>query len=333
MKYMIPSDTKFKILEYLVRLRNEKELNAKYTDDPYIRFLIDRQYIIDSTEHGNHFSKSSKHDKKREISGRGISKLKSTPAFDEIADNELIPLLKYFIDFINKHQINYIENTCSIDDIKSLITISKLDATIPDVEALEAQTNSKYTFQEILAKYFKSSKHTHSSSSLGKAINSVLGGEDKIDYKIENQAISILYPKDSSRCIVLCENKNRICASRHQYIEYWYAGGSNTHQLKFIPTPKLPIFYLFDWDYDGISIYQHIKEKYFPALQSVLPQNYKSLALPQTEVKHHRSKWKGTQILTKLTDTEKEIATYLIDTDSIIEEQRINVMAIEKLIR
>lgn len=329
-KSIIPGNTGYRILEYIIRLYNEKELTAKYVTDPFIVFLLDRGYIKNASYEDR--MPKSLNVKKRLMSGRVIAKYKSTPLLKDLVINDLNPLYHELRTFITVWHFDDIKNHWSIDDLHSLIKLSNV------YSPLLADTNAnrtgppKLTFQEILAKYFSGSKHTSPGSNLAKAINTIVGGEKNIDLKTANQALSILYPKEPANCIILCENINRIGASRHNNIEFWYCGGRNTFQLQYIPNPKLPIYYLFDWDFDGLSIYLHIKEKYFPTLKPIIPKNYKTLAVPRDNVKYHHSKWRNDTILTKLVPLEQEIVIYLLKTDKIIEEQKINIEMIESYI-
>ena len=60
--------------------------------------------------------------------------------------------------------------------------------------------------------------------------------------------------------ILLCENKNLLTKKRFETTELWYAGGKNINKLKFVNIPDIPIYYLCDWDNDGIEIYYKIKQ-------------------------------------------------------------------------
>ena len=75
----------------------------------------------------------------------------------------------------------------------------------------------------------------------------------------DQQFLRVLYPKNKTQFIILCENIDRLRSPRHDFIEFWYAGGRNTIQLQFIPKPTRPIFYLFDWDFDGLIPLANIK--------------------------------------------------------------------------
>lgn len=287
---MIPTDTPYKVIKYLVKLSNEKVLPKNYVSDKFMIHLVDREIIVEPNGSQNKFT--------------------TTERFKEIHSREILPTFQKYDSFIKRHQIENVETHYSIGDLDNLILI---DNEKPD----------NLTLQEILAKYFKSSKHTQTNSNLANAIKTILKKDEFAEDSKEQQFISILYPTEETRFIVLCENKNRLRSARHNSIEFWYAGGHNTNQLQFIPKPKRAIFYLFDWDFDGVNIYIHIKQNYFPTLTAFIPTNYKSLMEKQNEVKHHHSKWENDTCLQFLNDREKTIAGVLIQTDCIIEEQKI----------
>lgn len=287
---MIPKDTPYKVIKYLVKLSNEKVLPKNYVSDKFIIHLADREFIVELNENKNKFT--------------------TTEKFNEIYFREILPAFQKYDSFIKQHQIENVETHYSIGDLYNLILIDN-------------EKPNNLTLQEILSKYFKSSKHTQTTSNLANAIKTILRIDQFAEDSKDQQFISILYPKDETRFIILCENKNKLWRPRHNFIEFWYAGGRNTNQLQFIPKPKSPIFYLFDWDFSGLNIYIHIKQNYFSSLTAFIPTNYKSLMEKRDEVKHHHSKWESNSCLQYLNDREKAIATTLIQTDCIIEEQKI----------
>lgn len=285
---MIPTDTPYKVINYLAKLSHERILTKNHIADKYIIHLLDRKFIVESDSN---------------------TKFKTTDQFKNLFLKEIAPALEKYQSFLRKHSILNLEHHCSIGELEQLLLIEK-------------EMPSDLSLQEILAKYFNSSKHTSTNSNLAKAIKIVLGVEEFAEENKDQQFLSILFPKNETRFIILCENKNRLRIPRHDFIEFWYAGGKNTKQLQFIPTPRHPIFYLFDWDYDGIQIYLSIKQNYFSQLKAFLPSNPKSLMVDQTTVTNHHSKWKK-KILEGLNNEERSIIETLIENDSIIEEQRI----------
>ena len=288
---IIPKDTPFKVLKYLSKLNDANTLPVKYEKEKVIIYLVDNNCLIKK--------------------GKGISvSTDFTLKYVEF----IFPLYKKINSFIDKFSIEYTADYRTIFDFECLIQIEE------DRDKL-----IEFTFQQILTKYFKSSKYTKKNSNLATAIKSVVGIEYFIEDDKDQQFLRVLYPKSNTRFVILCENIDRLRNPRHEFIEFWYAGGRNTIQLQFIPKPTRPIFYLFDWDFDGLNIYNHIKQNYFPTLTAFIPTNYESLMEKQDEVRHHRSKWGNDSFLQNLTDNEKTIAETLIKTNSIIEEQKIHL--------
>ena len=290
---MLFKDTKYKVLRYLAKLSNERVLPIEYKDENYMRHLIDRKAIQPI---GKQFSVTKK--------------------FDENFLEEIKNTFSKCSSFIKKYDLFYLENHYSIDEIEALakIEMDKLKIIEQDI-----------AFQNILTLYFGSSKHKTAQSNLSKAIKTILEIEFFPEEIKDQQFISILYPKRKTRFIILCENKNRLITQRHEFIEYWYAGGKNTKQLEFIPQPQHPIFYLCDWDFDGLNIYIDIKKKYLPTLTAFIPTNPESIMIEQSKVKDHKSKWSSDKFLAHLNKAERSIAETLIQNKSIIVEQRILV--------
>jgi hypothetical protein len=288
---MLYKDTPYKVVKYLTKLSAVKVLPIEFAKENYIRYLIDRKAV--------------------EEKGK---KLGTTKKFYDSFADEITDTFNQCNSFIEKFSFDYLENHYSVGEIETLIKIETEREKI--IENDIALTN-------ILAIYFGSSKYKTTNSNLTKAIKTILGIDIFPEEIKDQQFISILYPKEKTRFIILCENINRLIIKRHQFIEFWYAGGKNIKQLEFIPTPQHPIFYLCDWDFDGLNTYIKIKQKYFPKLTIFIPTNPESLMIEQDKVKKHRSKWKNNISFQYLIDKEKIIAENLFNTKSIIEEQKI----------
>lgn len=288
---MLYKDTPYKVLQYVTKLSKEKVLPISYKNENYIRYLIDRKAI---EPNGKQFSVTRK--------------------FEENYSEEINITFNQCSYFIAKYDLAYLENHYSIEEIESLIKIETDKQKIIEQEI---------ALQNILTMYFGSSKHKTAKSNLSKAIKTILEIEFFPEESKDQQFTSILYPKRKTRFIILCENKNRLIIPRHEFIEFWYAGGKNTKQLQFIPKPQHPIFYLFDWDFDGLNIYNDIKQKHLPTISAFIPTHPDSLMVEQSKVKKHRSTWKNDKFLIHLTKTERSIAETLMSKKFIIEEQKI----------
>ena len=288
---MLYKDTPYKVVQYLAKLSKAKVLPKEYVNENYIRFLLDRKAI---EEKGKQFG--------------------ATKKFYDSFSNEILNTFNQCNSFIEKYSFDYLENYYSVGEIEILIKIESDREKI--IESDIALTN-------ILATYFHSSKYATTNSNLVKAIKTILGIDIFPEEIKDQQFTSILYPKEKTRFIILCENINRLIIKRHSFIEFWYAGGKNIKQLEFVPTPKLPIFYLCDWDFDGLNTYIEIKQKYLSTLTAFIPSNPESLMVEQEKVKKHRSKWKNNTSFKFLNEKEKAVANILFNSKSIIEEQKI----------
>ncbi len=288
---MLYKDTPYKVVQYLAKLSNEKVLPFAYKDENYIRHLIERKAI--------------------QVNGKQFS---ITKKFEENFLEEITNAFNKCSSFIAKYDLSYLESHYSLEEIEALIKIETDKSKINEQEI---------AFQNILTLYFGSSKHKTAQSNLSRAIKTILGIELFPEEIKDQQFTSILYPKTKTRFIILCENKNRLVTKRHEFIEFWYAGGKNIKQLEFIPEPPHPIFYLCDWDFDGLSTYIAIKRKYLPTLTAFIPSNPESLMIEQSKVKDHKSKWSSDKFLVHLNKKERDIAETLIKNKAIIIEQRI----------
>lgn len=288
---MIPAETPYKVLKYLFKLAETESLQKKYDSETIILHWIERNYL-------------------NERSGRFVK----TPRFTEPFDRDIAPAIHRYGDFIEKYQIENLENHYSIGEFEGLIKIENEKGEI---------LKEEFTLQSLLTRYFGSSKFRKADSIFAEAIKKILSIDSFPEEDKDQQFLSILYPKEQTRFIILCENRNRLVTTRYNFIEFWYAGGKNTKQLQFIPKPTCPIFYLFDWDYDGINIYTLIKKKYFPNISSIIPRDFETLMKKQSEVKDHHSKWQNDNCFQYLSETERAIANKLYKTDCIIEEQSI----------
>lgn len=290
---VIPKDTPYKALSFLNRIFLEKSVKENYLSEKILIHLNNRGHI----SHAN-------------------GQIHTTTKFDEIYLNEIQPLYLQLQKFLDLHHLQKIQHHASVGDIEclKLIAIEK-----------ERILSTGLSFQQILSMYFNSSKYTQLNSNLANGIKSVLGVSSFHEDEKDQQYISILYPSQISRAIILCENKNRLKIPRHKYVEFWYGGGRNVAQFAFSPRPTIPMFYLFDWDHHGVSIFSELRAKYFPQIHAFIPLDHKSMYVDQEEIKSHRSKWtkNSSTFLDALSEQEGQIVSQLIDTGKVLEEQRI----------
>jgi len=224
-----------------------------------------------------------------------------------------------FNAFLIKFSISDLCKNLTIYDIENLIRLHEQSIFVID---------SQLTRKQILSRFFLHSKYKK--QNLENAILQVLDVNNFIDDTKEQQFLSIYHSKEPAKIILLCENSDRLVNPRQKYTEIWYAGGKNTLKLDFVPKPKLPIFYLCDWDFDGLNIYSHIKKHYFATIELIKPSNYKELAKNIIETEH-KSIWKNSFNMDLLTEEEKLIVNFLkpnlwIEEESISYNENIEII-------
>lgn len=211
----------------------------------------------------------------------------------------------------------------------SIIELAE-DFTTTDIEAMTAIYEDrtfakKLTRKVLVAQYFKhqDEKYVKKDSRKEKAIKQLLNLSFFPEEEKEQQFLMVLHAKNTPTAILLCENANKLIEPRLEYTEIWHAGGKNIAKLEFIPPTPLPIYYLCDWDQDGLSIYRSIKSKFsnFKEMRLVLPQDYKMIAKNITNI-DHKSKWK-TLNLDFFTAEAREIIDFLQKNNLWITEQAI----------
>jgi hypothetical protein len=144
------------------------------------------------------------------------------------------------------------------------------------------------TVRGVSEMFFKNEKYLEKSDSLIAAVKAILGISELANDK-DQQYKYVLQSYHPTK-IVLCENLDflkRPSRPRKNNIELWYAGGKNIDKLNYIGDLTLPIFYSCDWDYDGLLIYQSVKQK-IPLIRLLHP-NGPHKGIVKTE---HDSLWK-----------------------------------------
>jgi hypothetical protein len=236
-----------------------KQLNLLHTEGSvptdilkfaYIKRMVDMDYI-------------------RQADNKTLVKSKS---FDPFYANTLLPKFRQYQAFLNRYELQGLN--LDETDIQALLQLEI------DRDIILAEGKSQ---KEISALYFGGSKKLRSNSRVYDAAVKILGLETLPRDEHDQQFLYVLHCEGlKPKCIVLCENDNKLRKPRLKDVELWHAGGRNTAKLKFIPKPLLPIYYLCDWDNKGIEIYQDIKRRIFPNIELLIP----SQPVKTTEVKN-----------------------------------------------
>lgn len=236
------------------------------------------------------------------------------PSFNTYYEQRFKLQFENFTHFLEENRLSSFDNL-ALDNIWVLQKIAEDKDKLINVEDL--------TLKELSSLYFKDSKDVKEGSNLYKAVCNIL---DKSDFTKSEQYLKILHCKTRvPKAILICENDNQLYKNRKNAIEIWILGGKNFTKLDFIPIPNLPIFYLGDFDQDGIDTFINIQKR-IPNIELILPNNYKSIAKSITDSEHD-SLWRNNYEIEKLPLTEKvkEILLFLYKENKWIEEESILV--------
>ncbi|WP_343700007.1 hypothetical protein [Chitinophaga sp.] len=200
-----------------------------------------------------------------------------------------------------------------------------------DLEDIRQQIkDSNETRRGVSLMFFKHEKHLDSSEALERAVRTIL----KIDSFSDSRDFQYLYILQchNPKAIVLCENLYFLKMPerpRKNNIELWYAGGRNVEKLIYSQNRNLPIYYMCDWDYDGLDIFRLVKDK-IPTIQLLTPNGE-----PKDIIKsEHKSLWKNPEAPTLLsglsahlyTESQKQLIEKLIRENTWIVEESNDLM-------
>ncbi|MBE7510457.1 MAG: hypothetical protein HS118_09705 [Bacteroidia bacterium] len=232
---------KWKAFKQLNQLYTEGETSNELLNVPLGKRILEMEYVIASTK-------------------KTISK---TNHYDNFYSEKLQTKFKTYKELIEKYNL-----------VDTNFEESELDALVKIEQSREQILDSNKSQKEISTLYFDSAKYLTKTSRLYNAVLSVLEITELPIDEHDQQYLKILHCKNKTpKAIILCENDNQIKKERLNDVELWYAGGRNTAKLQFIIEPKIPFYYLCDWDNRGIEIYQSIKRNYFPKIEIIVPQD------------------------------------------------------------
>ena len=207
-------------------------------------------------------------------------------------------------------------------DIQTLIAISEKKHDLIEDQWTKNQISSFY-FRDEDAKYLRTKR------TLANAVLKILELDEFPEDERDQQYIHVIncYSRNP-KAILLCENFDKLRLPdkyRKNNIELWYAGGRNIAKLGYIrENETLPIFYVCDWDYDGLDIYRSIKTAHIPSLKLIFPENWKEINKP---IKKHKSKWKNKPFLKDnlfFEEHEQLLINQLISENKWVEEETIS---------
>lgn len=251
--------------------------------------------------------------------------VKNRTLFDQTFNNRYINKYNECLELLNSIEENTPQCRFEVNDILCLKEM-KRQMDNGELEDIRRQIiDSNETRRGVSLMFFKHEKHLDTSEALERAVKTIL----KIDAFADNRDFQYLYVLQchNPKAIVLCENLYFLKMpdkARKNNLELWYAGGRNVEKLIYTQNRNLPIYYLCDWDFDGLDIYSSVKEK-ITTIQLLTP-NGNQINIETTE---HKSLWRNQQTPSLLSglqaelysDVQKQlIETLITDNDWIVEE-------------
>lgn len=211
---------------------------------------------------------------------------------------------KKYDDFLASNNLKKPQTRFEEKDINLLIDIKQgiEDKSLCNLrnQIIEAEE----TVRGVSLMFFKNEKYLLRRTALTNAVKQLLEIDELADDK-DQQYIYIL-ECHSPKLIVLCENLDflkRPNQFRQNNIELWYAGGKNINKLDYANVDRgLKIYYSCDWDYNGLKIYEDVKQK-IPEIKLLYPNGTPK----QIEDTEHRSLWRSTHDIDKLSELSKNL--------------------------
>ncbi|MDR5591658.1 hypothetical protein [Christiangramia sp. SM2212] len=211
--------------------------------------------------------------------------------FDDYYEKHHLQDFKDYFTFLEENELIKPQLRFAEEDIKILMDIKTRMDSGELLEIRAQMIEYEESIRGVSSMFFKNEKYLLGKNALIDAVKYVLNISELADDKDQQYIYALKCNKP--KCIVLCENLDflkRPTRPRKYNIELWYAGGRNISKLIFSETRDLPIYYSCDWDYDGLDIFQDVKE-IFPQIKLLTP-NAQSKDIVKSE---HNSLWKTPQ--------------------------------------
>lgn len=264
-------DIDWRILKGLYKLYTDKKTTNKLLNNDFVKFnLFERRRII-----GHHST--------------NLNILEARPGYKTFFEEHFLQQYYYYLDFFENAGLESSGlKTYDAYDLETLMFIYK------NSEELRKNLTTVRIFSSIVFKQ-KDSKYLEGKNGLYKDVLRLLGVDKFPDESTDNQwkvSQDCEYPK----AILLCENFDFIKAYwnfTQNDIELWYAGGNNTAKLERISKSylELPLFYVCDWDYHGLKIYERIVGIFEAKDKEVILITPENPVLKPIDSGHHKSKW------------------------------------------
>jgi len=266
----------------------------------------------------------------------GVTHIHQGPDFEEYYRKYHLYNYTLYIDFLKQEELLKPQLRFHESDIRILIELSEGMTTGDLLPIRNGIIEAEETVRGVSQMFFKNEKYLENSDSLIRAVKKILNIEELANDKDQQYKYVLQCPYPEK--IVLCENLDflkRPSKPRKNNIELWYAGGKNIDKLNYTAPITLPIYYSCDWDYDGLLIYQLVKD-IIPQILLLPP-----TGLPKSIVEtDHDSHWKvsvqnGLSDLNEkyYTDSEMEIIRQLILKDQWIMEETNDLIKMLEMVK
>jgi hypothetical protein len=255
--------------------------------------------------------------------------LQANPLYKAFYETNFRENFDHFEEFLNTSGLpNDGVRRYTEEELKTLIFIRD------NKDELKKSLSTERTFS---SQVFKSSKYLENKPGLKSAVCKLLDLFEFPDKDPKNNQMRLVVDCPDPKVIVLCENMNNLkmpWEKRKHNIELWYVGGNNIGIIDEIPDKylELPLYYVCDWDYDGLRIYSAIKAKIEAKGKKIdlIQPNDLKLALPVNS-EHHNSEWIKAKDFSALNRSDfsivrQKLIDYLISNDLWIEEESFSLI-------
>ena len=241
--------------------------------------------------------------------------------------------------FLSENELLKIQSNYSEFEIRALITMKNSDTILDELKTkIEKGEESRKGVSNL---FFKSAKYIQKDSALERAVLKIIRVQEFPQN--ENQGfyrVPCLNPK----FIIICENMYflTLTIARQNNVELWCAGGNNTKPFESMPKIDYPIYYLCDWDYDGLKIYERIANiiecisDKKSSLKLITPNGKRENIVGTSD--YHDSQWRHHLSLSglspeKYSEEQKELINNLMELNEWIEEEGNDIKEIIDFIR
>lgn len=305
----LPNNTDFTwpLLRALHDLYEKKKTAAKIQEVDFIRYLMSQTDLIAQKKGNNKV-------------------LVAQDGYEEYYEENFQSAYLYYRDFLIQVDIrpdggkNFTE-----EDIRTLMVI---------YESKNELKRNLLNIEDFSGKIFEhagGSKYLKHRDSVRNAVLKILE-VDEFPQTSKDLQYRLVVDCPEPHAIIICENKSFLKQpwnAKELAVKLWHVGGNNVAILKDIDEMELsyPIYYSCDWDFDGLRIFQRIKNRLesrgatIKILTPPPPHRYLS-----SDSFKHKSRWDDKHDFSGLdrkafSTSEQELIAKLIRDDLWIEEE------------